>query len=59
MDIFDPMHVCNHTDEQGRYAYNVTFPWCFFGACVNTVLLPAPARNDVSTLDYASVLHAH
>ena len=53
------MHVCNHTDEQGRYAYNVTFPWCFFDACVNTVLLPAPARNDVSTLDYASVLHAH
>jgi len=23
MDIFDPMHVCNHTDEQGRYAYNL------------------------------------
>ncbi|KAH9964361.1 UPF0061-domain-containing protein [Lactifluus volemus] len=21
MDIFDPMHVCNHTDEEGRYAY--------------------------------------
>ncbi|KAI0303734.1 UPF0061-domain-containing protein [Multifurca ochricompacta] len=21
MDIFDPMHICNHTDEEGRYAY--------------------------------------
>ncbi|MBI5722004.1 MAG: YdiU family protein [Burkholderiales bacterium] len=21
MDAFDPGHVCNHTDEQGRYAY--------------------------------------
>jgi uncharacterized protein YdiU (UPF0061 family) len=29
MDAFDPMHVCNHSDEQGRYAYarqpNVAF----------------------------------
>jgi hypothetical protein len=23
MDIFDRMHVCNHTDEEGRYAYKV------------------------------------
>jgi serine/tyrosine/threonine adenylyltransferase len=21
LDAFDPMHVCNHSDEQGRYAY--------------------------------------
>ncbi|KAJ7707800.1 UPF0061-domain-containing protein [Mycena rosella] len=21
MDVFDPFHVCNHTDEEGRYAY--------------------------------------
>jgi uncharacterized protein YdiU (UPF0061 family) len=26
MDIFDPMHVCNHSDQEGRYAYKVTFP---------------------------------
>jgi serine/tyrosine/threonine adenylyltransferase len=29
LDAFDPMHVCNHSDEQGRYAYarqpNVAF----------------------------------
>jgi uncharacterized protein YdiU (UPF0061 family) len=25
MDIFDPMHICNHTDELGRYAYKVAF----------------------------------
>ncbi|KAI0300900.1 hypothetical protein BC826DRAFT_931613 [Russula brevipes] len=23
MDIFDPMHICNHTDEEGRYAYKL------------------------------------
>lgn len=23
MDIFDPMHVCNHTDQEGRYAYKL------------------------------------
>ncbi len=22
MDAFDPAHICNHTDQQGRYAYN-------------------------------------
>ncbi|KAJ7034965.1 hypothetical protein C8F04DRAFT_1259328 [Mycena alexandri] len=21
MDVFDPFHICNHTDEEGRYAY--------------------------------------
>ncbi|TFK40269.1 hypothetical protein BDQ12DRAFT_704536 [Crucibulum laeve] len=21
MDVFDPLHICNHTDEGGRYAY--------------------------------------
>jgi len=25
MDAFDPMHICNHTDQEGRYAYKVTF----------------------------------
>jgi uncharacterized protein YdiU (UPF0061 family) len=22
MEAFDPRHICNHTDQQGRYAYN-------------------------------------
>ncbi|KAL4064500.1 hypothetical protein J3A83DRAFT_4360991 [Scleroderma citrinum] len=24
MDVFDPQHVCNHSDQEGRYAYNVS-----------------------------------
>ena len=23
MDVFDPYHICNHTDQEGRYAYKV------------------------------------
>lgn len=23
MEAFDPTHICNHTDQQGRYAYNM------------------------------------
>ena len=26
MDVFDPAHICNHSDETGRYAYKV----CYF-----------------------------
>jgi serine/tyrosine/threonine adenylyltransferase len=59
MDIFDPMHVCNHTDQEGRYAYKVTFLHCYSVACTNIVIVSAPARNDVSALSNAAVLHAH
>ncbi|KAK0466217.1 uncharacterized protein EV420DRAFT_1617524 [Desarmillaria tabescens] len=24
MDIFDPFHICNHTDSEGRYSYKVS-----------------------------------
>ena len=23
MDVFDSHHICNHSDESGRYAYKV------------------------------------
>lgn len=23
MDIYEPTHICNHTDQEGRYAYKV------------------------------------
>jgi uncharacterized protein YdiU (UPF0061 family) len=41
LDAFDPGHVCNHSDEQGRYAYNkqpnVAY-WNLF--CLGQALLP-------------------
>lgn len=32
MDIYDPMHICNHTDQEGRYAYKFqpTMMFVFF-----------------------------
>lgn len=26
MDVFDPHHICNHSDDQGRYSFTVRFP---------------------------------
>ena len=41
LDVFDPGHVCNHSDEQGRYAYNkqpnIAY-WNLF--CLGQALLP-------------------
>jgi len=41
LDAFDPNHICNHSDEQGRYAYsrqpNVAY-WNLF--CLAQALLP-------------------
>jgi uncharacterized protein YdiU (UPF0061 family) len=41
LDAFDPGHVCNHTDSQGRYAYNrqpnIAY-WNLF--CLGQALLP-------------------
>jgi uncharacterized protein YdiU (UPF0061 family) len=41
LDAFDPGHICNHSDEQGRYAYNrqpnVAY-WNLF--CLGQALLP-------------------
>ena len=58
MDIFDPMHVCNHSDQEGRYAYKVILLQCYSFACINTVLVSVPARNDVSARPNP-VLYAH
>ncbi len=41
LDAFDPHHICNHSDEQGRYAYNqqpnIAY-WNLF--CLGQALLP-------------------
>ena len=25
MDVYDNGHICNHSDDEGRYAYRVSF----------------------------------
>ena len=41
LDAFDPGHICNHSDTQGRYAYNkqpnIAY-WNLF--CLGQALLP-------------------
>jgi uncharacterized protein YdiU (UPF0061 family) len=47
LDAFDPGHICNHSDEQGRYAYNkqpnVAY-WNLF--CLGQALLPLIEDQD-------------
>ena len=47
LDAFDPGHICNHSDTQGRYAYNkqpnIAY-WNLF--CLGQALLPLMASQD-------------
>jgi serine/tyrosine/threonine adenylyltransferase len=49
LDAFDPTHICNHSDEQGRYAYNrqpnVAY-WNLF--CLGQALLPLIGDEDLA-----------
>ncbi len=48
-DAFDPGHICNHSDEQGRYAYNkqpnVAY-WNLF--CLGQALLPLIGDQELA-----------
>jgi serine/tyrosine/threonine adenylyltransferase len=49
LDAFEPGHICNHSDEQGRYAYNkqpnVAY-WNLF--CLGQALLPLIAEQELA-----------
>ena len=49
LDGFDPGHICNHSDEQGRYAYNkqpnVAY-WNLF--CLGQALLPLIGGQELA-----------
>jgi uncharacterized protein YdiU (UPF0061 family) len=49
LDAFDPGHICNHSDTQGRYAYNkqpnIAY-WNLF--CLGQALLPLIAEQDLA-----------
>src|SRR4051812_10223502 len=49
LDGFDPSHICNHSDTQGRYAFNqqpnVAY-WNLF--CLAQALLPLIGEQDVA-----------
>ena len=49
LDAFDPGHICNHSDNQGRYAYNkqpgIAY-WNLF--CLGQALLPLIGETDLA-----------
>jgi uncharacterized protein YdiU (UPF0061 family) len=49
LDAFDPAHICNHSDEMGRYAFNqqpnVAY-WNLF--CLGQALLPLIGDQDLA-----------
>ena len=49
LDAFDPAHICNHSDHQGRYAFNkqpqIAY-WNLF--CLGQALLPLIEDQDVT-----------
>jgi uncharacterized protein YdiU (UPF0061 family) len=49
LDAFDPGHICNHSDDQGRYAYNrqpnVAY-WNLF--CLGQALLPLVGDQELA-----------
>ena len=49
LDGFDPDHICNHSDHQGRYAYNrqpnIAY-WNLF--CLGQALLPLIGEQDLA-----------
>jgi len=49
LDAFDPGHICNHSDSQGRYAFNrqpnIAY-WNLF--CLGQALLPLIGEQDLA-----------
>ncbi|NQW94362.1 MAG: YdiU family protein [Polaromonas sp.] len=49
LDAFDPTHICNHSDTQGRYAYNkqpnIAY-WNLF--CLGQALLPLIGEQELA-----------
>ena len=49
LDAFDPTHICNHSDSQGRYAYNkqpnIGY-WNLF--CLGQALLPLIGEQELA-----------
>ena len=47
LDTFDPGHICNHSDEQGRYAYNRQPNMAYWNLfCLGQALLPLIDNQD-------------
>ena len=49
LDAFDPTHVCNHSDSQGRYAYNKQPNMAYWNLfCLGQALLPLIGEQELA-----------
>ena len=49
LDAFDPGHICNHSDEQGRYAYNKQPNVAYWNLyCLGQALLPLIGDQELA-----------
>ena len=49
LDTFDPGHICNHSDNQGRYAYNRQPNMAYWNLfCLGQALLPLIGEQDAA-----------
>jgi uncharacterized protein YdiU (UPF0061 family) len=49
LDAFDPGHICNHSDNQGRYAYNKQPNMAYWNLfCLGQALLPLIGEPDTA-----------
>ena len=49
LDAFDPAHVCNHSDQQGRYAYNKQPNMAYWNLfCLGQALLPLIGEQELA-----------
>lgn len=51
MDVFDRSHICNHTDEGGRYMYKVKRTRNPSAKIHHNFLFTVPAEHDVGVQD--------
>ncbi len=57
LDAFDPEHVCNHSDDSGRYRYSLQPAIADWNLrCLAQALLPLAAERGASTDDVLAVL---
>ena len=49
LDAFDPSHICNHSDEQGRYAFNKQPNVAYWNLyCLGQALLPLIGDQELA-----------
>ncbi len=55
MDVYDPLHICNHSDDRGRYAFNqqpnIAY-WNLF--CLGQALMPLIVNQELALTALAS-----